>query len=640
VDETAKDLLRTVIEGPPVDLASLGRERLCAAAEEAADGPKGARVFAWLWTHPQAEQGREAAMRVLEATADPGLMAEVVGWLGRQQLSRDDGRLLWTTFVRRSEDRGAHYGVRAHALHGAMLTAQDARGLLRRLQGVLIELDRDGDARFLRHAARIAGAVLAHEPDDGLRDLLRDLAAIDGCADEAAMELGLDALRAGLVATGTEAAVAAFREARRWFHASVRTSEARIDAELYGLCLDVVVGFAEGGGPGIAELLEGVRVAAFGYAALIPQPDRDDASRSWLGLTQVERTHWSLLAMRLGALDASLASQPWLNAAAVIEDELLQVYAASRSIFKRSAGGGLDTFLRPRVVGALQRERIALDFLDRWILENAGSPWIADAAQLRAEVAAARERAAVRRPHDAASGSPTVAALLERAGVPEPVRSGALARIQANVLALTDETVSRVVADRFEEVAAGMARNGHYARHRDAADFFDIVLWYTTLFAVSRHDLSASSLPRIGYLFDRGVTPPLERTLQHDFHDFLMGSPLAAVCQAEARDLGGGRVDILFTRGWVKTVAELKRTLADRPSDGLLDEFGLQAASYSGTNVAFGVLMVLDLFDRGGGQPPVAQQVSLHHRMPDWSRAEHAVALFRIQGRRLPPSRQ
>ena len=119
-----------------------------------------------------------------------------------------------------------------------------------------------------------------------------------------------------------------------------------------------------------------------------------------------------------------------------------------------------------------------------------------------------------------------------------------------------------------------------------------------------------------------------------------MGSPLAAVCRAEARDLGGGRVDILFTRGWIRTVAELKRIFTDRPADGLLDEFGLQAASYAGTNVAFGVLMVLDLYDRGGAQPPVVQQVSLHHRRPEWSWTEHAVALFRIQGRRLPPSRQ
>ena len=42
----------------------------------------------------------------------------------------------------------------------------------------------------------------------------------------------------------------------------------------------------------------------------------------------------------------------------------------------------------------------------------------------------------------------------------------------------------------------------------------------------------------------------------------------------------------------------------------LLDEFGLQAASYSGTNVAFGVLMVLDLFDRGGGQPPSSSRAA------------------------------
>ena len=247
-------------------------------------------------------------MRLLEATADPGSMAEVVGWLGRQGLSQAEGRSLWATFVRRSEDRGAHYGVRAHALHGAMLAAQDERGLLRRLQGTLIDLDRGGDARFLRHAARIAGAVLAHEPDDGLRDLLRDLAAIDGCADEAAMELGLDAVRAGFVATGTEAALAAFREARRWFSASGRASEARVDAELYGLCLDVLVGFAEGGRSGDR------RASGWGAGRCVPPRSAHPAVRPPRGepvLARLDagRTH-ALVATRDAAGAPSTRASP------------------------------------------------------------------------------------------------------------------------------------------------------------------------------------------------------------------------------------------------------------------------------------------------------------------------------------------
>lgn len=127
-------------------------------------------------------------------------------------------------------------------------------------------------------------------------------------------------------------------------------------------------------------------------------------------------------------------------------------------------------------------------------------------------------------------------------------------------------------------------------------------------------------------------------TIAHDFVNFLMGSALAQICTPEARDLGGGRVDVLFTFRWMKTTAELKRSLPKRSSDQLVDDYGPRAIAYQSTNVSFAILMVLDLFDRKGAQPDVRDQVSLYHRIAADSSVKKTVVLFRVQGKRHTPS--
>lgn len=641
VTEIIQRLLAAVKQGGDFDLAMLSIGQMDEALRTVSDGPATVHLFIWACGHRQAHEARRIALRIIETTTDPGVMAEIVAFLTRgTDLDQEMGRSLWQAFLNRADDRDAHYGVRSQALYGAMFLAQGERSLLRRFQGTLLDISRDDDSRYLRHVARIAGAVLAHEPDDDLRGLLDSLLSVETARDEAAMELGLDALRGGLDEVTHDKALAAFQRAKACFATAYAEGDERIDAYLYSRCLDVLVNFQTGDvSSDIAEQIRGIREAAFEYAGYLASSDRAADTRSWLGSATRERIHWSVLALRLASLDLSFQRSAWLRAAAVIEQELLWVYTASHSIFERDHDGGLEAVLQPRIIGTLQKELVYLEYLDQWIEENKGSERLPDAEAMRSEVAAARERSVLRHPPDAATVPPMVAAALSMGQVPAEHQRDVIARIQANVLARAAEASSPAINAIVSQVVAELEQNQFFASYTKVRQVMEAIVLVTTLFAANRHDVGISTNPSAAYLFRRDENDlPQEQELQRDYYEFLASSVLAGWCRAEVRDLGGGRADILFTSDGVRIVAELKRTMLNCTQERLVDEFGLQAVSYQTTSVTLALLMVLDLFDRGGGQQHLIEQISVHRKTPKWGTTEYSVVLFRIQGRRKMPS--
>lgn len=637
------DMLRRLLtegDGEPADLSSVSSEQLREVARGSGWGVAGADLFIALATHPDVGKTVPAAVEIVREAGDIIAMVEIAAWIGRGgQLHPEAKGVLGRAFLDRAGDRACAYGTRAHALKAAMILAQSDRALLRRLQAGLIELDPTDDGDFLRHAASVAGALLARESDPDLQAVLSKLLAVEAAEGEVAMELGLDALRRGLDAATQDDALRSFLEARDWFGRAEATSEERPDARLYRRCLDMLVAFQTGQTQeGVRAGIDGIKEAAFTYTALISPSDRPEEPLSWLGARSEERVHWSMLALRLGALDTSLAKRAWLNAAAVIQDELVSVYSASRSILLRRESGGLEAVLQPRIVGALKRELHSLNTLDQWIEENAGSGVLPDVALLRARVADAREGVVAHRPTEAAAGSSPTAAILE--SIPEGPRKAAMARLAGAMMTLVDESTSAVVSDLYDLVVEALGRNEHYRRYPDARQLFDTALWLTTLFVVQRSNVGSSTFRRAKYLFERDPTKlPLEEALQEDYLDFLWASPLAGILGAEASDIAGGRVDVLFKHLRTVFVAELKRTERKLTNDGVVAEYGLQKVAYDVTNVSFGILMMLDLHDLGGGQPDVTERISVHHVTPPWGTTEHAVVLFRVQGRRKTPSK-
>ena len=344
---TVPDILRAVVAGDEFPLGSVTPETWSELRDEVRSVPLQAELFAWLCSRSERALAHPLAIDLLGRIEDVGVMAEATRWISRSGGPQPGlRRALWDTLTERARHRGIHDVTRGFALYGAACLAQSDRGLLRRLQADLIDLSMQEPGRYLRHAAKVIGTLLAHDPDDDMRSKLRSIAEVPDARDEAAMELGLDLLRTGLDQRSRTSALASFREARAWFDVAWTDGDERVDADLYRNCLAVVLAFQdEDASVDLGVQVEVIRRVSFDYVSYLSRPEHDDAATSWLGFPLRERIHWSTLGLKLSALDTKLRRTAWLHAAAVIEQELVAVYTASRSIFLRDESGGLESVL-------------------------------------------------------------------------------------------------------------------------------------------------------------------------------------------------------------------------------------------------------------------------------------------------------
>jgi hypothetical protein len=140
---------------------------------------------------------------------------------------------------------------------------------------------------------------------------------------------------------------------------------------------------------------------------------------------------------------------------------------------------------------------------------------------------------------------------------------------------------------------------------------------------------------RTAYLYRPGAK---EKDLHLDLMEWFDASGLYGL-SVEAQEVGGGRIDLMFTFDGFRFVIELKREEADASHEGL-KKYLRQAGAYQVTDIAVGMLMVLDL---------TASPVAPHLRDNVWVdllRASEAggtdrhIVVLRVPGNRTAPSRQ
>jgi hypothetical protein len=115
-------------------------------------------------------------------------------------------------------------------------------------------------------------------------------------------------------------------------------------------------------------------------------------------------------------------------------------------------------------------------------------------------------------------------------------------------------------------------------------------------------------------------------------------SPLQRIANLEPQGVGGGRADVQFKLAGFTLVTECKRTFKDMKNEEALLSFGGQVAGYQASNVSFSALLILDLYDRGGGAQNFRDRISVETANSHGDR-EFSVAVFRVQGHRRPPSK-
>ncbi|MER9335804.1 hypothetical protein NKJ06_17745 [Mesorhizobium sp. M0293] len=637
MDELARRFVDACRRGEPLDLRSLSADALSRAAADIVDMPEAVEFFQALGRAGTGD-GASAAADLVAHTADPGVMAETVRLLPTVPLSDRFARSLLRAFIAQSADRSRYSGTRSHALLGAMFVAQGRPALLRALQSHLLDVTADDEGDYLRHVARIQGVVLAHVSDADLYRQLELLLDVPEAEDEALVALGLLHIADALGDGNRETAISSLSKASQRMKQAMAAAEVRYDAALYSSCLDVLLDFQQGNhSQGLQDRLASIRTSAFEYMAILMPSNRRIDRTSWLGSSIMEGIFWSELGARLAALDLSLLKKAWLDAARVIEDELARVFCASKLILKRSADGGVEAVVRPRIVAAMREERSRLACLDQWLEDNPQEGSAAAIAGMRTQIQHAMEASLRRNPIEAVAAAATAAEILSEDHVPLALRGQAAkvlaASMSADFLLYTDPVTIRIL----EVLHSKLFGNPDY--QGAAAGFFLLILYYTLLFVSSRENQTPAAVSGVDYLFNLSrKEPPVESDLHRDYFGFLQGTPLKECAQREVPGIAHGRADVHFQQAGVKTVAELKKTHTHLTLAQLVDEFGLQTVSYQRTSVRFCALMVLDLVDRGGGSDHIENLVDVIRKRPPSGQADYSVAVFRVQGRKQSPS--
>lgn len=624
--EDTFELLTTEGKSIP-DPGTAEENELLAAIEALPSETERADAFCWLTSWVTTATVQRALLRILEREDDATSIAEMVDCLDElPAIPKAFGRSAWEIFRSRFELRSEHGWMRSQALRGALVVAQGDPSLVRRLQSYLLDVKADDDAAYLRHIAKVTGSILRRYPEDDFRDLLSRLVDVDEVADEAALELGLDRLQEGLLAKTQDALTSALTAAQGWFRRSLAASEGRSDAALYEICTSVLIDVQSRGlHSDLALDLPKLRGAAIEYSAYAV--DRHSA-HSWLGASSRERFHWLSMATKLAMVAQTFTKDIWLQAAIVIEEELLSIFFASENMFSRSDGHGADILGREALVQSLRKRRYYLQTLDQWLAENADSDLALNVGQLRDTLQQSLAGAVHRSPFDESTEGWLVN-VLKKAGLDAATAAMTAAQFDVGI------DRNRQVAELWAAVMEKLSDSPDYQRHHPRA-LLEHMCTLIVRFLDFRANAGKSTDPSAEYVFRRGADLPVEHDLQLDFLKFLTTSD-APSFRAEARDSGGGRADIAIEYRGVKSIVEVKKDDNVPNNAELAKRYAGQATGYLTTGVCFGFLLVLDLTDRKGHQPHISEQISVERKVPDGSEVKYHIVVARIQAKRKTP---
>lgn len=613
----------TVIPNP----GTAHENELLAAIEALPSEIVRADAFCWLtgWATTGAVQN--ALLRLLEREDDATSIAEMVDCLDElPAIPQALGRGAWEIFRRRFEPRSEHAWMRSQALRGALVVAQGDPSLVRRLQSYLLGVAADDEGAYLRHVAKVTGAILRRYPDHDFRDLLFRLVHVDEAADEAALELGLDRLQEGLLAKTKDALTSALTAAQGWFRHSLAASEWRSDAALYEIITSILIDVQSRGlHSDLALDLPKLRRAAIEHSAYAA--DRHP-TESWLGTSSRERFHWLSMATKLAMVAHTVTKDVWLQAAIVIEDELLSIFFASEKVFSRPDDHGANILGREALVQSLRKRRYYLQTLDQWLAENTDKDLAPNVGHLRDMVQQSLAGTIHRSPFGESTEGWLVD-VLKKAGLDAATAAMTAAQFDVGI------DRNRQVAALWTAVMEKLSDSPDYQRDHPRA-LLEHMCTLIVRFLDFRANVGKSTDPSAEYVFRRGANLPVEHDLQLDFLKFLTMSD-APSFRAEARDSGGGRADIAIEYRGVKSIIEIKKDDNVPDNAALSRRYAGQATGYLTTSVCFGFLLVLDLTDRSGHQPHISEQISVERKVPEGSVVEYHIVVARIQAKRKTP---
>ncbi len=238
-------------------------------------------------------------------------------------------------------------------------------------------------------------------------------------------------------------------------------------------------------------------------------------------------------------------------------------------------------------------------------------------------------------PKTPAAGSyPAVEGLLGASldGIPEGSRLDLIEHRLRDLEADKAAKVSPVVSQLIERTLAALAECPDFTGQ--VREKLELILTSAIRFLASRQNAQrGGETSRTAYLFKADAE---EKDLEADLTDWFEGNDLYGL-NIQSQNIGGGRVDLIFTFDGFRFVIELKREDTDGSVAGLQKHLP-QAGAYQLTDIPLGMLMVLDL--TGEPPQPIRDNVWVD-RVPasEEGGTDRLVVVVRVPGNRVSPSR-
>jgi hypothetical protein len=574
---------------------------------------------------------------LLEVATTDFILLEAIDILEHHRPLPDDGdECFFMLFLEKAAigDHSLSGLSRGAALDGAFRWASDNRRWQLRLLDFFLGLAPSDDTEFLRRAAKIVGVAYSHWRDKELVEVLNKLAQLEMVRPEAAFELGMAALAEAMDRVDSTAAATAFREARDWFGECDAVSEHRPEASLYIDGLDLLISFHSGAASAsLGTVSARVQQHAFELHAW-----SGGSGPPWLGVRQAEAACWSALASAVAGLAGSLDEPSWWEPAAVIEQGLLSVYSAGRSILRRDQHGGVEAMLRPRIRASVAMQAGQAHQVRMWLQQNTSHQWATETRDLIAQIDAYVEQSGSRKnPSEAASERTSLAAIIARSSIPEEQRNVVL-EVVANAVSLQLANLTGAEVDVIERCCKEARSHTDYSANTNGARLFDTVLLWLVRFIFNRLELTKGDDPTGAYLFERtDGSLPHEDALQQDF--FRWVATYAAASDLEPTNIASGRADIRLRSGPERLVVEVKREETDSSFDTLFKSYAAQTTDYQNVSIRLGVLLVLDLATPNReGTPHLTSLFEMRHVCRRGESQSRLILIVKVPGRRKRPS--
>jgi len=581
---------------------------------------------------------KAALQDLLEAaTIDFALMEAVDALDAYRPLPDEADEACFTIFlVKAGQTKNGMSGLaRGAALDGAFRWATSNRRWQLRLIDFLLGLSANDDPDFLTHAAKITGVAYSHWRERELLPVLAQLAEVVAVSAEATFELGMANLADALDSPHREESNSSFQIAKVWFERSVAASESRPEASLYHDCLELLSDFHAGlDRRHLADVRDRVCVHAFELKAWHDTHD----SPSWLGSRRTEAACWNVLASMITGLVEHLDEASWWEPAIVIEQHVLAVYNAGRSVLRRNRSGSLEELLRPRIAATIATREGQAYQLKGWLQRNASHEWADQAHELINQIDQFMEKGSTQGNSIEAAGVwPPVAALIAQAHLPPEIKKR-LFNTVSNAFSLHLDNLTMAEINVIVACQESVETHPDYRNNPHGARLFDTALLWTVRFLYTRLEVTKKDDPSVGYLFEKeGGKLPHEDELQHDY--FRWVSTVAAGSDLEPTNQGGGRADLCLKSSGERLVIEVKRETHDCSFDALVTYYSAQTTDYQNVSIRLGILLVLDLATSNReGTPHITSLVQSRKVQRIGEDQPRHIIIVKVPGRRKRPS--